>query len=148
MVILLIAPPERLLHDAERAVGLERHGRQLRRVVRRRQLPSLARAAAATSSMDASEVRSEVVRAMTSTSNTAATASPGCTPTTTANIDGASGDSDATHSHLSRHCRYCDYHCCRIRRCRLHSSCLGVRLLPPPRHRPQLTTPASSTLSS
>jgi hypothetical protein len=34
VVVLLIAPPERL-HDAEGAVGLERHGRQLRRVVRR-----------------------------------------------------------------------------------------------------------------
>ena len=51
--------------------------------------------------MDASEVHGEVVRTVTAASNTAATASPGCTPTTTANIDGASGDSDATHSHLS-----------------------------------------------
>ena len=34
-VVILIASPERL-HDAERAVGLERHGRELRRVVRRR----------------------------------------------------------------------------------------------------------------
>ena len=35
VVVILIASPERL-HDAEGAVGLERHGRELRRVVRRR----------------------------------------------------------------------------------------------------------------